>query len=159
MKFTILCVGKIKESYLREGIAEYCKRLSAYANTVIIEIADEKCPERASAADRQRIIAKEGIGLAAAIPDNACLIALDIKGKNISSEGLAELLEQKKLLGKSHFVFLIGGSLGLAQELLQRCDFRLSFGQMTYPHQLMRLILTEQLYRACKINAHEPYHK
>jgi len=159
MKITVLCVGKLKEKYLREAIAEYQKRLSAYAKLEMIEIPDEKCPERISQAEKQKVIQTEGAGLLALLPADAFVIALDIRGKNISSEDFAGLFADKMLGGKSHFVFIIGGSLGLSEQVLQRADFKLSFGKMTYPHQLMRLILTEQIYRAFKINAHEPYHK
>ena len=162
MKISIVCVGKLKENYLKEGIAEYLKRLGAYAKIEILETTDEKCPEKPSSSQIKEVQNKEGARILSLLPasgQDRFIIALDICGKNLASTEFASLFEEKALRGKSHFVFIIGGSLGLSDEILQKADFRLSFGKMTYPHQLMRLILIEQIYRAFKINAHEPYHK
>ncbi len=159
MKTTVLCVGKIKESYLREAIAEYSKRLSRYVKLDIIEVPDEKTPENASAAEEEKIKEKEGARLLAKLPENSYVIALAIEGKSLSSTELSSALEKLKTAGNSHITFIIGGSLGLSKEVLSRADKLLSFSAMTFPHQLMRVILLEQLYRTCRITAGEPYHK
>ena len=159
MEITIIAVGKIKEKYLKEGIAEYLKRLSPYARLTVIEIDDENAPEYLSPAEAEKVVKKEGERILTKIPPSSFVIALDLKGKNLSSEELASFISEKSLYGKSRLTFLIGGSLGLSTEVLERADFKLSFGRMTYPHQLMRLILLEQIYRAFKIVRGEPYHK
>ena len=159
MKIDILTVGKIKESYLREGIAEYEKRLSRYCSLSILEAADEKTPENASERERELILDKEAGRLERFIAPEAHVIALAIDGKNPSSEQLSEKLDALALSGKSHIQFVIGGSLGLHKRILQRADEHLSFSKMTFPHQLMRLILLEQIYRSFKISKGEPYHK
>jgi len=159
MEITIIAVGKIKEKYLKEGIAEYLKRLSPYARLTVIEIDDENAPEYLSPAEAEKVVKKEGERILTKIPPSSFVIALDLKGKNLSSEELASFISEKSLYGKSRLTFLIGGSLGLSTEVLERADFKLSFGRMTYPHQLMRLILLEQIYRVYKIIRGEPYHK
>ncbi|GAV22930.1 23S rRNA (pseudouridine(1915)-N(3))-methyltransferase RlmH [Carboxydothermus pertinax] len=159
MEITIVAVGKIKEKYLKEGIAEYLKRLSPYARLTVIEVDDENAPENLFLAEAEKVVKKEGERILAKIPPSSFIIALDIKGKNLSSEELASFISEKSLYGQSKLTFLIGGSLGLSREVLERADFKLSFGRMTYPHQLMRLILLEQIYRAFKIIRGEPYHK
>jgi len=156
---TIIAVGKIKEKYLAEGIREYLKRLSAYARVEIIEVADEKTAENPSPAELALIKAKEGEKISRYLKSGTCIIALDIQGRNYSSEEMAAAIADLGLKGKSDLTFIIGGSVGLADTLLQAADIRLSFGRMTYPHQLMRLILLEQIYRSFKINRGEPYHK
>lgn len=159
MQIKVFAVGKIKEKYLREAIGEYTKRLGSYVRLVITEADDEPCPERASAAEEQRIRQREGERLLKGINVQDYVIALDLKGKELTSPELAELLEERALSGQSSIVFVIGGSLGLAEEVLQKANFRWSFSKLTFPHQLIRLVLLEQIYRACKISRGEPYHK
>ena len=159
MRIDIIAVGKVKESYLRDAIAEYSKRLSRYCKLEIIEVADEKTPEHASEGVERQIKAKEGERIAKYIRDDAYVIALTIDGRMLSSEGLADEINQLGLRGVSHIQLVIGGSIGLDDAIVRRANYRLSFSKMTFPHQLMRVILLEQIYRAYKINAHEPYHK
>lgn len=159
MKITVLAVGKIKEKYLTGALAEYQKRLSRYCKLEIIEVADEKTPDRASEREEQIIRAKEGERLRKYIKDGAYVIALAIEGKQASSEQFAEKIHELGLTGESHIIFLIGGSIGLDSSLLKRADERLSFSKMTFPHQLMRVILLEQIYRGYRIIHGEPYHK
>ena len=149
----------MKERYLRDAIDEYSKRLSRYCKLNIIEVADEKTPEHASEGVERQIKAKEGERIAKHLRDDAFLIALAIDGKQLSSEELAAKIEDWGLHGVSHIQLVIGGSIGLDDAILRRANFKLSFSKMTFPHQLMRVILLEQIYRAYKINAGEPYHK
>ena len=158
MKITIACVGKIKEKYFVDAIKEYSKRLSRYDKLEIVEVSDEKAPEILSEAQMQIVKNKEGERLMKAIGE-AYTIALCIDGKKLSSPDLAKLLSDKRVGGISHICFVIGGSLGLSDEVIKRADYRLSFSDMTFPHQLMRVILLEQIYRAERILANEPYHK
>ena len=155
MKITLITVGKVKEKYLRDAIAEYSKRLGRYCKLDIVEVADEKTPEHAS----DGLEAKEGERIAKHIRDDAFVIALAIEGKQLTSEQLAAKINDLGLHGTSHIQLIIGGSLGLDPAILKRADYLLSFSKMTFPHQLMRVILLEQIYRAYKINAGEPYHK
>ena len=159
MKITIACVGRLKEKYLTEAAAEYAKRLSRYCTLEWLETADEKTPEGASSAEEDAIRNKEGQRLLKGIPDQAYVIALAILGKEMDSVAFARLLEQQNTAGVSHIVFVIGGSLGLSDAVLARADLQLSFSRMTFPHQLMRVILLEQIYRSFRIRHHEPYHK
>ena len=159
LNIDVLCVGKIKERYLRDAIEEYSKRLSRYCKLNIIEVADEKTPDNASDAQEAQIKAKEGERLAKHIRDNAYVIALAIEGKMLTSPALADKLSSLAVQGSSHIQLIIGGSLGIDAAIFKRANMLLSFSPMTFPHQLMRVILLEQLYRAFKINAHEPYHK
>ena len=159
MKITILTVGKIKEKYLRDAIAEYSKRLSRYAKLEIIEVADEKTPDNASETVETNIKNKEAERLLKYIRDDAYLITLEIKGKQLTSEELAQKIDTLGVQGTSHIIFVIGGSLGLGEEVLKRSNYALSFSKMTFPHQLMRVILLEQVYRAYRISSGEPYHK
>ena len=159
MRISIVCVGKIKEKYLKLGIDEFSKRLSKYCKLDVIELDDEKAPENLSDKEMLMIKEKEGKKILSKIKDNSYVIALAIDGKNLSSEELAETIEKLGVRGTSHIVFVIGGSLGLSDEVLKRADYKLSFSKMTFPHQLMRLILLEQVYRAFRINNNEPYHK
>jgi len=159
MKIDIACVGKIKEKYFVQAIDEYVKRLGRYCSVGIIEVADEKTPDGAGEAIEQRIKAIEGERLLKKIPDEAYVITLEIKGKQLSSTELAKKMSDLFVMRRSHIVFVIGGSLGLSEEVMKRSDFALSFSAMTFPHQLMRVILLEQIYRAFRINANEPYHK
>lgn len=159
MNITILTVGKIKEAYLQDAIAEYLKRLRRYAKIQIIEIAEEKAKEPLSDAEMKQVIEKEGERLLAQIPPNSYTIALVIEGKSISSTTLAQNLHDLSTYGESHIAFIIGGSYGLSPELIQKAHYRLSFSAFTFPHQLMRVLLLEQIYRAFKINRGETYHK
>ena len=159
MNIDIVCVGRIKERYLTDAIAEYSKRLSRYCKLNIIEVADEKTPEHASEGVDRQIKAKEGERIAKHLKPGAFVIALAIDGQMLSSEGLAAKVSQLGIQGVSHIQLVIGGSIGLDEAVLKRADYKLSFSKMTFPHQLMRVILLEQIYRAYKINAHEPYHK
>ena len=159
MKIDICCVGKVKESSFRDMISEYSKRLSRYANLSILEVQDEKTPDNASATVEEAIKKKEGERLLGVIKDNAYVIALAIDGKNLSSTELADKINSLGIEGISHIQFVIGGSLGLSPEVLSRADMKLSFGRMTFPHQLMRVILLEQIYRSYRIINNEPYHK
>ena len=159
MKITLLCVGRIKEAYYTEAVREYAKRLSRYASLQIVELEDEKTPDGASAAENEAIKAKEGERILARIPEGAHVIALAIEGKAPDSVELSRKIEELGVRGKSHLCFIIGGSLGLSREVLERADERLSFSRMTFPHQLMRVILLEQLYRSFRIMRGEPYHK
>ncbi|MFE4352384.1 23S rRNA (pseudouridine(1915)-N(3))-methyltransferase RlmH [Peribacillus butanolivorans] len=159
MKITIITVGKLKEKYLKQGIAEYTKRLSAYANIELIEVPDEKAPENLSAADMDIVKQKEGERILAKISQDTYVITLEINGKQLTSEQLAFHIDQLATYGKSKIAFIIGGSLGLSSEVISRSDYALSFSKMTFPHQLMKLVLLEQIYRAFRINRNEPYHK
>ncbi len=158
-KIAILAVGKIKESFYRQAIEEYKKRLSRYCRLEIVEVADEKAPEGDSAAQKERIKDREGERLLRQIKEDDWVCALAIDGEMMDSCQFSEKLEELAATGKGRFVFVIGGSLGLSGEVLKRADFRLSFSKMTYPHQLMRVILLEQIYRGYKIMKKEPYHK
>lgn len=159
MKITIVTVGKIKEKYLRDAIAEYTKRLSKYCKLDIVEVADEKTPDNASAAVEDGIRQKEGERILKNIPDDAYVITLEIEGKMLDSVEFSKKIEQLGIQGKSHICFVIGGSIGLGTEVLRRSNYALSFSKMTFPHQLMRVILLEQVYRAYRIQMKEPYHK
>ncbi len=158
MKITVIGVGKIKEKYFTDAIKEYSKRLSRFTQLEIVEINDEKIPENASEKEMEKIKEKEGKGILSKIKDGAYIVALCIEGKENSSEELAKKIEEISMQS-SHIVFVIGGSLGLSDEVKNAASLRLSFGRMTLPHQLMRVVLLEQIYRAYKINNNESYHK
>lgn len=159
MKITILTVGKIKEKFYRDAISEYEKRLSRYCKLDIVEVADEKTPERASEAEQQKILEKEGERILATIRENTYVIILAIHGKMLDSVELSKKISGLAVSGVSDITFIIGGSLGLCDAVMERGDFLLSFSPMTFPHQLMRVILLEQVYRSYRIANHEPYHK
>lgn len=159
MNITILCVGQIKEKYFRDAIAEYQKRLSRYCKLQMIEVADEKTKENASEAENDLIRKKEGERLLKHIKDSDYCITLEIDGKMLTSEGFSKEIDRLGLAGKSSLVFVIGGSIGLDTAVLKRSDYALSFSKMTFPHQLMRVILLEQIYRSYRIMRGEPYHK
>ncbi|MCY9667689.1 23S rRNA (pseudouridine(1915)-N(3))-methyltransferase RlmH [Paenibacillus alginolyticus] len=159
MHIQILTVGKLKERYLVDGIAEYVKRFGPYAKVQMIEVPDEKAPENMSPAEEQQVRVKEGERLLAKLAADVYVVALAIDGEMWTSEQLAGSLDKLATYGRSQVAFVIGGSLGLSSEVLRRADMRLSFGRMTLPHQLMRLVLVEQIYRAMRINRGEPYHK
>lgn len=159
MKITILAVGKVKEPFYRNAAAEYVKRLGRYVKLEIIEVADEKTPDHAGGQEAALIREKEGARLERRIPQQAYVIALAIEGKQLDSVELSEKIQRLGVSGESHIVFVIGGSLGLSPDVLKRADFLLSFSRMTFPHQLMRVILLEQVYRSFRIIQKEPYHK
>ena len=159
MKITTCCVGKIKEKFYSQAIEEYSKRLSKYCKLEIKEAADEKTPDSASDAVNRMIKEKEGDRLLSFIKDDSYVIALAIDGKMLDSVELSEKIDNLMLSGKSDIVFVIGGSLGLDKRVLDRADYKLSFSKMTFPHQLMRVILLEQIYRSFRIMKNEPYHK
>ncbi len=159
MKISIVCVGKIKEKFYRDALEEYGKRLSRYCRLEILEVADEKTPEGAGAAREEQIRRREGERILARLKEDAFVITLEIAGEKMDSPAFAGMLEQIGLSGRSHIQFVIGGSLGLHEEVSARADKRLSFSDMTFPHQLMRVILSEQIYRGYRILSGEPYHK
>lgn len=159
MRITIVCVGKIKESFYREALAEYAKRLSKYCKFEVIEVADEKTPDGASDTVCEQIMRKEGDKISSKIPDNAYVIATAIEGKKYDSVKFANMIERLTVDGNSHIVFIIGGSLGIHPDIKARANALISFSDMTFPHQLMRVILSEQIYRAYRIITGEPYHK
>lgn len=159
MKITIVCVGKIKEKFYRDALAEYTKRLSRYCSLSITEVADEKTKEQASDVECAIIKDREGERILKSIREDGYVIALAIDGKNLDSVELSKKMENLALTGKSNLYFVIGGSLGLSDEVMKRADYKLSFSRMTFPHQLMRVILLEQIYRSYRIINHEPYHK
>lgn len=158
MKITIACVGKIKEKYFTDAIKEYSKRLSRYVTLSIEEVADEKAPENMSMAQIIQVKESEGERLIKHLKDTY-VVALAIDGKKMTSEAFADFISESMVKGISHITFVIGGSLGLSDKILKRADFKLSFSDMTFPHQLMRVILLEQIYRANRIMKNEPYHK
>lgn len=159
MRITVVCVGKIKEKYFTMGIDEYSKRLSRYCKLEIIQVPDEKTPDNASEAEELMIKKKEGERILKNIKDNAYVIALAIEGKMLTSEELADKIDKLGVGGDSHIAFVIGGSLGLDDDVLKRADYKLSFSKMTFPHQMMRMVLLEQVYRGYRIINGEPYHK
>lgn len=159
MDIDILAVGRMKEKYLTEGIAEYRKRIGRFANLNLIEVKDESAPENLSAKELEKVKEVEGKRLLEHIKGGSFVIALAVKGKRLTSEEFSALLSEVKLGGRSKITFVIGGSNGLSDEVMERADYALSFSSFTFPHMLMRLILTEQIYRALTIEAHIPYHK
>ncbi len=159
MKITVICVGKIKETFYTQAINEYSKRLKSYCKLEIIEVADEKTPDNASEREEYLIKEKEGDRILSGVRDNAYVIALAIDGASLDSVELSEKIDSLGIRGESHIIFIIGGSLGLADKVLKRADYKLSFSKMTFPHQLMRVILLEQIYRSYRIMRGEPYHK
>ena len=159
MKVKIIAVGKLKEKYLKDGIAEYGKRMSRFAKFEIVELPDEKTPDNASDAQNHQIMEKEGDRILAKISDRDYVIVLAIEGKQLPSEEFSKVIAEAALRGYSDIVFVIGGSLGLADKVKKRANLKLSFGLLTLPHQLMRLVLAEQIYRAFMIQQGSPYHK
>lgn len=159
MHISVIAVGKIKEKYLKEGIEEYSKRLGRYCKFDIYEVPDEKAPESLSKKEEQMVKDREGEGLIKYLSDSAYKIALCIDGKNMSSVELSSYVQKLQVDGVSSIQFVIGGSLGLSDAVVSKCDMKLSFSKMTFPHQLMRLILLEQVYRCFKIMNNETYHK
>lgn len=159
MKITLITVGKIKEKYLKDAIAEYSKRLSKYCKLEIVEVADEKTPDQASENVERQIRQKEGERILRYVKDDAYVFTLEIGGTMLNSVAFAKKMETLGIQGKSHLIFIIGGSIGLGEEVLRRSDYALSFSKMTFPHQLMRVILLEQVYRGYRIIEGAPYHK
>lgn len=159
MKITLITVGKIKEKYLKDAIAEYSKRLSKYCKLEIIEVADEKTPDQASENVEQQIRKKEGERILRYVKEDAYVITLEIGGTMLDSVAFAKKIETLGVQGKSHIIFIIGGSIGLSEDVIKRSDYGLSFSKMTFPHQLMRVILLEQVYRSYRIIEGAPYHK
>lgn len=159
MQITIIAVGRIKERFYSEAVQEYSKRLGRYCKLNIIEVDDEPTPDNASDSERERILAKEADRIISKIPDGAYVMTLEIRAREYSSEEFAECIDGLGISGISHIVFIIGGSLGLHDSVLRLKNGSVSFSRMTFPHQLMRVILLEQIYRAWRIIRHEPYHK
>ena len=159
MKITVITVGKIKEKYLKDAIAEYSKRLSKYCKLEIVEVTDEKTPDNASGVMEDSIRSKEAERILKYIKDDAFVITLEINGKQLTSEELADKIDKLGVQGTSHIIFVIGGSIGLGKEVLAKSNYALSFSKMTFPHQLMRVVLLEQIYRSYRIINGEPYHK
>ncbi|MBP2031900.1 23S rRNA (pseudouridine1915-N3)-methyltransferase [Clostridium algifaecis] len=159
MNITLITVGKIKEKYLKEAIGEYSKRLSRYCKLNIVELQDEKTPENASEKDENIIKEKEGERILKHINDSMYVIALDLKGNMLTSNEFSDFIGNLGLRGNSNLAFVIGGSLGISREILNRANYKLCFSKMTFPHQLFRVILLEQIYRGFKIMKGEPYHK
>lgn len=159
MKITVIAVGKLKERFFEDAVAEYAKRLSRYCKLEILQVADEKTPDRASEAMAEQIKDKEGDRILANIRDGAYVIALAIEGRMLNSEELSEKIEKLGISGVSHVQIVIGGSLGLSKKVMNRADLALSFSKMTFPHQLMRVVLLEQIYRSYRIIEGAPYHK
>lgn len=159
MKIKIVTVGKLKEKYLKDGIAEYSKRISRFATVEMIELADEKTPDRASDSENEKILDLEGNRILSKIGEREFVVVLAIEGKTLYSEEFSKQLEQASINGSSTLTFVIGGSLGLSKEVKKRANLSVSFGRLTLPHQLMRLVLVEQIYRAFTIQQGSPYHK
>lgn len=159
MNIKIICIGKLKEKYWTEAVAEYVKRISRFARIEIIELKETRISDRPSEAEEESVKKSEGTEILKKIKKDDYCITLEIKGKELSSEQLAKQLDRLALDGKSNISFVIGGSRGLSQEVSARADFKLSFSPMTFPHQMMRVILLEQIYRCFKINNNETYHK
>ena len=159
MKIKIVTVGKLKEKYLKDGIAEYAKRISRFATVEMVELADEKTPDRASDSENAKILDVEGNRILSKIGEREFVVVLAIEGKTLSSEEFSKQLEQASINGSSTLTFVIGGSLGLSNEVKKRANLSVSFGCLTLPHQLMRLVLVEQIYRAFTIQQGSPYHK
>jgi len=159
MNVRIICIGKLKEKYWTDAIAEYSKRLKRFCTLDIVELKESPLPANASAKDEEKVKIEEGKEILKAVKDNEYVITLEIKGKNLSSEELAKKIDDLGLDGHSDIAFIIGGSLGLSEDVSKRANFKLSFSKMTFPHQMMRVILLEQIYRAFKINRNETYHK
>ena len=159
MNINVVSVGKIKEKYLVDGIAEYAKRLSTYCKLTMIEVPDEKAPENLSPQDEIIVKKKEGMKILSKLKENTYLIVLAIDGQQLTSEGFSKKMDKIMLDGVSDISFVIGGSLGLSDEVIQKSDYKLSFSKMTFPHQLMKMVLLEQVYRGFRIRNNEPYHK
>ena len=158
MRFYVVCIGKLKDAYLREGVAEYVKRMRPYGGITITELNESKIGDKQSDADRKQVVAEEGDRLLKGVPKNAYTVLLDVYGKTMSSEELAKTVSKLEVDGVSDMAFIIGGAFGVSDTLRQTANYKLSFSPMTFTHQMVRLLLVEQIYRASKINRNEPYH-
>ena len=158
MRFYVVCIGKLKDAYLREGVAEYVKRMRPYGGITITELNESKIGDKPSDVDRKQVVAEEGDRLLKGVPKNAYTVLLDVYGKTMSSEELAKTVSKLEVDGVSDMAFIIGGAFGVSDTLRQTANYKLSFSPMTFTHQMVRLLLVEQIYRASKINRNEPYH-
>ena len=158
MRFYVVCIGKLKDAYLREGVAEFVKRMRPYGGITITELNESKIGDKPSDVDRKQVVAEEGVRLLKAVPKNAYTVLLDVYGKTMSSEELAKTVSKLEVDGVSDMAFIIGGAFGVSDTLRQTANYKLSFSPMTFTHQMVRLLLVEQIYRASKINRNEPYH-
>lgn len=158
MKFHVVCIGKLKDAYLRDGVAEFVKRMRSYGGIAITELNESKIGDKPSDADRKQVVIEEGQRLLKAVPKSAYTVLLDVYGKTMSSEQLASMVSQLEVDGISDMAFIIGGAFGVSDELRQAVKYKLSFSPMTFTHQMVRLLLVEQIYRSAKINRNEPYH-
>ena len=158
MRFYVVCIGKLKDAYLRDGVAEFVKRMRPYGGITITELNESKIGDKPSDVDRKQVVAEEGVRLLKAVPKNAYTVLLDVYGKTMSSEVLAKTISKLEVDGVSDMAFIIGGAFGVSDTLRQTANYKLSFSPMTFTHQMVRLLLVEQIYRASKINRNEPYH-
>lgn len=158
MRFYVVCIGKLKDAYLRDGVAEFVKRMRPYGGITITELNESKIGDKPSDADRKQVVVEEGERLLKAVPKNAYTVLLDVYGKTMSSEELAKTIVKLEVDGISDMAFIVGGAFGVSDELRKSVNYKLSFSPMTFTHQMVRLLLVEQIYRASKINRNEPYH-
>ena len=158
MRFYVVCIGKLKDAYLRDGVAEFVKRMRPYGGITITELNESKIGDKPSDADRKQVVDEEGERLLKVVPKNAYTVLLDVYGKTMSSEDLAKTVAKLEVDGVSDMAFIIGGDFGVSEALRQSVNYKLSFSPMTFTHQMVRLLLVEQIYRASKINRNEPYH-
>lgn len=158
MRFYVVCIGKLKDAYLRDGVAEFVKRMRPYGGITITELNESKIGDKPSDVDRKQVVVEEGERLLKAVPKNAYTVLLDVYGKTMSSEELAKTIAKLEVDGISDMAFIVGGAFGVSDELRKSVNYKLSFSPMTFTHQMVRLLLVEQIYRASKINRNEPYH-
>lgn len=158
MRFYVICIGKLKDAYLRDGVAEFVKRMRPYGGITITELNESKIGDKPSDADRKQVVIEEGERLLKAVPKSAYTVLLDVYGKTMSSEDLAKTVAKLEVDGVSDMAFIVGGAFGVSDELRRSVNYKLSFSPMTFTHQMVRLLLVEQIYRASKINRNEPYH-
>ena len=158
MRFYVICIGKLKDAYLRDGVAEFVKRMRPYGGITITELNESKIGDKPSDADRKQVVIEEGERLLKNVPKNAYTVLLDVYGKTMSSEDLAKTVAKLEVDGVSDMAFIVGGAFGVSEELRRSVNYKLSFSPMTFTHQMVRLLLVEQIYRASKINRNEPYH-
>lgn len=158
MRFYVICIGKLKDAYLRDGVAEFVKRMRPYGGITITELNESKIGDKPSDADRKQVVIEEGERLLKNVPKNAYIVLLDVYGKTMSSEDLAKTVAKLEVDGVSDMAFIVGGAFGVSDELRRSVNYKLSFSPMTFTHQMVRLLLVEQIYRAAKINRNEPYH-
>lgn len=158
MRFYVICIGKLKDAYLRDGVAEFVKRMRPYGGITITELNESKIGDKPSDADRKQVVIEEGERLLKNVPKNAYTVLLDVYGKTMSSEDLAKTVAKLEVDGVSDMAFIVGGAFGVSDELRRSVNYKLSFSPMTFTHQMVRLLLVEQIYRASKINCNEPYH-